>query len=78
MKTTPWWQGTAAGRLHEVAMQAAQVAEEQQASPVRPAALSCPQKRGPSRAARAEPVRFGPYWDQTGQERSALRAHADP
>ena len=66
------------GRLQVLEVQAAQGAEEQQAGPVGPTALSCPQRTGPSPAAQAAAVGFGPYWVQTAQEGSAHRCAPDP
>ena len=53
-------------------------AAERLAGPVGPVALSCPLRTGPSPAAQAAAVGFGPYWVQTAQEGSAHRCALDP
>ena len=71
--------GTAVAlRLQAAAERGALEAAERQAGPVGPVALSCPLRTGPSPAAQAAAVGFGPYWVQTAQEGSAHRCALDP
>ena len=63
---------------HAAAKRGALEAAERQAGPVGPVALSCPLRTGPSPAAQAAAVGFGPYWVQTAQEGSVHRDAPDP